>query len=133
MINKDGDLKKNEINIINKCDELNEGRYKDGFIYCSAKNNVGIDLIFDIIKEKLTLSKSTDSATFITSSRQYLNIKDAYHKIGVALENITNNNISIEILSLELREALDSIDLILGKTTPDDIINNIFSHMCVGK
>ena len=133
MINKDGDLKKNEINIINKCDELSEGRYKGGFIYCSAKNNVGIDLIFDIIKEKLILSKSTDGATFITSSRQHLNIKDAYHKIGVALENITNNNISIEILSLELREALDSIDLILGKTTPDDIINNIFSHMCVGK
>ena len=133
MINKDGDLKKNEINIINKCDELSEGRYKDGFIYCSAKNNVGIDLIFDIIKKKLTSSKSTDGATFITSSRQHLNIKDAYHKTGVALENITNNNISIEILSLELREALDSIDLILGKTTPDDIINNIFSHMCVGK
>ena len=133
MINKDGDLKKNEISIINKCDELSEGRYKGGFIYCSAKNNVGIDLIFDIIKEKLILSKSTDGATFITSSRQHLNIKDAYHKIGVALENITNNNISIEILSLELREALDSIDLILGKTTPDDIINNIFSHMCVGK
>ena len=133
MINKVGDLKKNEINIINKYDELSEGRYKDGFIYCSAKNNVGIDLIFDIIKEKLILSKSTDGATFITSSRQHLNIKDAYHKIGVALENITNNNISIEILSLELREALDSIDLILGKTTPDDIINNIFSHMCVGK
>ena len=133
MINKDGDLKKNEINIINKCDELSEGRYKGGFIYCSAKNNVGIDLIFDIIKEKLILSESTDGTTFITSSRQHLNIKDAYHKIGVALENITNNNISIEILSLELREALDSIDLILGKTTPDDIINNIFSHMCVGK
>ena len=133
MINKDGDLKKNEINIINKCDELGGGRYKDGFIYCSAKNNVGIDLIFDIIKEKLILSKSTDGATFITSSRQHLNIKEAYHKTGVALENITNNNISIEILALELREALDSIDLILGKTTPDDIINNIFSHMCVGK
>jgi small GTP-binding protein domain len=133
MINNDGDLNKNEINIINKCDELSEGQYKDEFIYCSARNNIGIDLIFDIIKEKLILSKSTDGATFITSSRQHLNIKDAYHKIGVALENIRNNNMSIEILSLELREALDSIDLILGKTTPDDIINNIFSHMCVGK
>ena len=132
-IDKDDDINKNEINIINKCDELSKGQYKDNFLYCSAKNNVGIDLIFDIIKEKLILSKSTDGATFITSSRQHLNIKDAYHKIGVALENITNNNISIEILSLELREALDSIDLILGKTTPDDIINNIFSHMCVGK
>ena len=81
----------------------------------------------------MTSSKSTDSATFITSSRQHLNIKEAYHKTGVALENIINNNINIEILSFELREALDSIDLILGKTTPDDIINNIFSHMCVGK
>ena len=132
-IDKDDDLNKNEINIINKCDELSEGRYKDKLLYCSAKNNIGIDLIFDIIKKKLTSSKSTDSATFITSSRQQLNIKDAYHKTGVALENIINNNINIEILSFELREALDSIDLILGKTTPDDIINNIFSHMCVGK
>ncbi len=132
-VDKHGDLNKNEINIINKCDELNEGRYEDKFLYCSAKNNVGIDLIFDRIIEKLTFTKSTDSATFITSSRQHLNIKDAYNKTGVALENITNNNINIEILSLELREALDSIDLILGKTTPDDIINNIFSHMCVGK
>ena len=132
-IDKDDDINKDEINIINKCDELSRGQYKDNFLYCSAKNNVGIDLIFDIIKKKLTLSKSTDSATFITSSRQHLNIKDAYHKTGVALENITSNNINIEILSLELREALDSIDLILGKTTPDDIINNIFSHMCVGK
>jgi tRNA modification GTPase len=132
-IDRGDDLNKNEINIINKCDELREGRYKDKFLYCSAKNNVGIDLIFDIIKEKLTLSKSTDGTTFITSSRQHFNIEDAYHKIGVTLENIKNNNINIEILSLELREALDSIDLILGKTTPDDIINNIFSHMCVGK
>ena len=65
--------------------------------------------------------------------KEYQHIKDAYYKTGVALENITNNDINIEILSLELREALDSIDLILGKTTPDDIINNIFSHMCVGK
>ncbi len=130
---KDGNLNKDEINIINKCDKLDEGRYEDKFLYCSAKNNVGIDLIFDLIKKKLTLSKSTDSATFITSSRQHINIKDAYNKTGVALENIINNDINIEILSLELREALDSIDLILGKTTPDDIINNIFSHMCVGK
>ena len=132
-IDKDGNLNKDEINIINKCDKLDEGRYDDKFLYCSAKNNIGINLIFDLIKEKLTLSKSTDSATFITSSRQHLNIKDAYNKTGVALENIINNDINIEILSLELREALDSIDLILGKTTPDDIINNIFSHMCVGK
>ena len=126
-------LDMDEINIINKCDKLDVGRYEDKFLYCSAKNNVGINLIFDLIKKKLTLSKSTDSATFITSSRQHINIKDAYNKTGVALENITNNDINIEILSLELREALDSIDLILGKTTPDDIINNIFSHMCVGK
>ena len=132
-IDKSDDLNNNEINIINKCDELSEGRYKDKFLYCSAKNNIGIDLIFDIIKEKLTLSKSTDGMTFVTSSRQQLNIKEAYHKTGVALEKIANNNIDIEILSLELREALDNIDLILGKTTPDDIINNIFSHMCVGK
>jgi tRNA modification GTPase len=41
--------------------------------------------------------------------------------------------VSYELVSIELREALDSIGTILGKTTPDDILNNIFSQFCVGK
>jgi len=39
----------------------------------------------------------------------------------------------MELLSFEVRSALDAIDALLGKTSPDKILNNIFDKMCVGK
>ena len=38
-----------------------------------------------------------------------------------------------EIVSLDIREGIKELDVLLGKTTPDDILNNIFSSFCVGK
>jgi tRNA U34 5-carboxymethylaminomethyl modifying GTPase MnmE/TrmE len=34
---------------------------------------------------------------------------------------------------LELRGGIEALDVLLGKTTPEDIINNIFKSLCVGK
>jgi len=36
-------------------------------------------------------------------------------------------------LSIEIRDSLDAIDRILGKTTSEEILNNVFSNFCVGK
>lgn len=40
---------------------------------------------------------------------------------------------SVEFLALELREALQALGLITGETTPDDILERIFSRFCIGK
>ncbi|MBI5408575.1 MAG: tRNA uridine-5-carboxymethylaminomethyl(34) synthesis GTPase MnmE, partial [Nitrospirae bacterium] len=40
---------------------------------------------------------------------------------------------SPEFLSVELRDALDSVGEIVGITTPDDVLNKIFSSFCIGK
>jgi tRNA modification GTPase len=39
----------------------------------------------------------------------------------------------IEVLALELREALDALGSILGRVTPDDLLGRIFSGFCIGK
>jgi tRNA U34 5-carboxymethylaminomethyl modifying GTPase MnmE/TrmE len=36
-------------------------------------------------------------------------------------------------VSLELRDALEQIDTILGKTTSEDILDGVFGSFCVGK
>ena len=46
---------------------------------------------------------------------------------------VKNNHIDIEIIAFELREALSAVDSLLGKTSPDDILNSVFSSFCVGK
>lgn len=41
--------------------------------------------------------------------------------------------LSPEFLALELREALQALGEITGETTPDDILDRIFSRFCIGK
>ena len=36
-------------------------------------------------------------------------------------------------MSFELRDALNQLDLVLGKTVTDDILDSVFSGFCVGK
>ena len=38
-----------------------------------------------------------------------------------------------EILALSLREAMEGLDQILGITTPDDVLELVFSDFCIGK
>jgi tRNA modification GTPase len=39
----------------------------------------------------------------------------------------------LEIVSLELREALAGLGEVTGETTPDDILDQIFTRFCIGK
>jgi len=38
-----------------------------------------------------------------------------------------------ELVSLELRQALRSLQTILGEVYTDDLLDHIFSHFCIGK
>ena len=49
------------------------------------------------------------------------------------LGELKTNNLDMPLVAYELRSSLDFIDTILGKTTADDILNNVFSKFCVGK
>lgn len=43
------------------------------------------------------------------------------------------SNQPLECLAMDLRDALASIGLITGETTPDEILDKIFSSFCIGK
>jgi tRNA modification GTPase len=42
-------------------------------------------------------------------------------------------NLPLELLALELREALDALGGVLGQVTPDDVLGKVFSSFCIGK
>ena len=46
---------------------------------------------------------------------------------------IKKQHLDIEIIAFELREALNAVDALLGKTSPEDILDHVFNSFCVGK
>ena len=40
---------------------------------------------------------------------------------------------SAELLSVELRQALDALGRIVGQVTPDDVLGRVFATFCIGK
>ena len=127
------------IEIINKVDLLTKTELKSlqstypKRLFLSAKTGYRVKLLKEQIKLSLGISGSLSDNITITTSRQQGALKDCFDKLNTCIDLLNSPRCAYELISIELREALDAISVILGKTTPDDIINNIFNQFCVGK
>lgn len=72
---------------------------------------------------------SADQA-MITRAHQ----RDSLRRAAECVERLlADTTVSPEFLALELQQALDAVGEITGETTPDDILEAIFSSFCIGK
>ncbi len=99
----------------------------------SALNGDGVSTLLNAIKKVLGGSAMTSDEMALTTARQYDALVAFRTPLVQALEILNSHNPSLELVSFEFRESLQALDQLLGKTTPDDIINGIFSSFCVGK
>lgn len=122
------------IKVFNKTDLCSELLREKDVIHVSAKYDKGIKVLRKAIKKNLGISGALSANALLTSSRQRDILSTCLESLN-RLQDLTRaeQNLPLEIVALELRFALDAVDQILGKTTPEDILNNIFSAFCVGK
>lgn len=76
--------------------------------------------------------KEEREGVVITNLRQKQAIDHAVSALRRAAENLRRNQ-PLEIVALELRDALDQIGSITGVVTPEAILDKIFSEFCIGK
>lgn len=126
---------KNGLILINKTDlpqKINIKKYNGKIVYISAKTGEGLKELRNEMVEAILGGKIEYGPEIVTNIRHV-------HALGRANESLNKfitgirNQISPEFLSIELREALDSIGEIQGVTTTDDILNKIFDSFCIGK
>ena len=55
------------------------------------------------------------------------------NSLSASLKYLNKDSPELEIVAFELRDSINYIDELLGKTTVDDILNKVFSGFCVGK
>lgn len=99
----------------------------------SCVSHDGIDLLKKkLISVSIPQHDSSASSITITNVRHRDALENALTSINSAKTTIING-LGGDFASVDLRGALNYLGEIIGLTTPDDILNNIFSSFCIGK
>ncbi len=127
---------KKVIYILNKIDkdECNDFSNLENTVKISAMKNIGINEMEDFIYSYIVGNKVENSGNecILTNIRH----KTALEKTKVAIQNMfttIENELPLDLISVDLKEALDSLSEITGEITSEDILDHIFSNFCVGK
>ncbi len=122
---------KPHVTVINKADKA---KYKGALpvdITVSAKTGENIEELKRLLFTT-TFGMNFDlSGDFLTEERHYNAIKGATEKLQTALDNIDFN--TLDLIAIDIRQAWDLLGEISGKSSTEDVIDEIFKKFCVGK
>lgn len=103
------------------------------YLFLSARTGDGIEELKKCIFESNIKNWREDrDGIVVTNLRHKLALDKMCTALGRAITALHENR-PLEIFSIEVREALDSIGEITGSVTSEDILNRIFSTFCIGK
>ena len=99
----------------------------------SASTGQGITSLVKQIKKRLGLLKANAAEPLITTIRQKSAMEKVSTNLSKTLKLLGENVEQIELPAQEVRNAINNIDLFTGKTTTNDVLDQVFSTFCVGK
>ncbi len=116
----------------NKID-LSSASFPKTVIPISAKQGSGIDNLEDALYKAADIPEITENDVIVTSARHYEALIRAHDDISRIIGGM-KDGLSGDLLSEELRNCLDALaDITGGTITPQEVLNNVFKHFCVGK
>ena len=120
------------IAVLNKADLADVRR--DGFLKLSVATGLGFGQLCDRIAQRLTADAdaSDDGALVIESGRQKEDILRAVQSLEAA-RTAVGENLPLDLVSMDIQEALEALGELTGEVTTDDILDRIFGSFCVGK
>ena len=101
-------------------------------IFISAKDKENITTLKSMIFNTLIDNKILNSNILLTNVRHINLINDAIKFVNQSIDAI-NNNMSLDMVSIDIQNVWNSLGEITGTSNTDEIINTIFSKFCVGK
>jgi tRNA modification GTPase len=102
-------------------------------IWISAKYGEGMPALRDAI-HSLVLDRTDDwhPTQIVSNIRHKIAIEKTVDLLSKARENMLNG-LSPEFSAFDVREALESLGEIAGKTVTEEVLDRIFSTFCIGK
>lgn len=122
------------LRVYNKIDALSEDKQPgshDGEVLISAKSRQIEPLLERLGQEVSRLTAHSDSV-LISNARHYEALCLAHEALSRVEEGL-RLNLSGELITPDLHDALDALGQITGQVSSQDVLNNIFQHFCIGK
>lgn len=122
---------RNKIDQSGESSDLKENDQQQTVIRLSAKQQQGIDLLKDHLKQSMGFQSTTEGG-FIARRRHL----DALDRAAASIEKGLDQLVMMgagELLAEDLKDAQNHLSEITGEFTPDDLLGRIFSSFCIGK
>jgi tRNA modification GTPase len=100
-------------------------------ISCITREGIG-GLTKKLVGRVLNQFDSNSTSIKIQSDRHKRLLKRTQESL-ISARAAFLDRLGNELVAIDLRVALNYLGEIVGLTTPEDILNNIFSRFCVGK
>jgi len=130
---------KKRLIVINKSDlpqtlnivKLGQSIPTANLIQISAKRGIGLDNFRKSLRE-LLLSQEVEMPIVLTNLRHKSALVTASQALEAAVHSL-KSNCAQEFVALNLQEAKERLEEIIGKITSDNILEQVFSRFCIGK
>ncbi|NOY83269.1 MAG: tRNA uridine-5-carboxymethylaminomethyl(34) synthesis GTPase MnmE [Nitrospirae bacterium] len=101
------------------------------FMYISIKSDMGLKSLSNCIKSRLIVSPEKEPPMLaLLRHRNALVVAES--ALSAALVSV-QGGLSWEFPAIDLRDSLDALGEIVGETTVDTLLNEIFGQFCIGK
>jgi tRNA modification GTPase len=119
--------------VANKSDLGRDASLPPEAILLSAKTGTGLDELERKIEAALLACVTDETETVLTiNARQDATLQRAAQALDRALEAQRESR-GLEIISIELRDALHELAEVIGETDNEDILTRLFQNFCIGK
>ena len=101
-------------------------------ILLSAKHKQGIDTLKNALLSFVNTGALKNQETIVTNTRHYDSMLKALEEV-MKVQWGLENNLSSDLLAIDIREALYHFGMLTGEVTNDELLGNIFANFCIGK
>jgi len=101
-------------------------------VVVSAKTRNGFNVLHALLVGQFVSGGDISESTMISDRRHREALLRSHESLSLFLVSVEEDQ-SPEFLAFELREALSALGEITGETTPDEVLDQIFSKFCIGK
>lgn len=122
------------IDVLNKADLIKTKKLSEAknCVFTSALLGNGVNLLLETIYERLCGQNTVSSEVVLTNQRHRNSLLKFEARLSSLLDDMTSA-LPTDVIASELRVAISFLDELLGVTTADDILENIFANFCIGK